>query len=327
MTALASLLLITDQALQTTVAGQTFVDHERAYPRLITLLLPTGIRGVLVASFMAAFLSTLSTQLNWGASYLLNDGYKRFLRRNASERHYLAVAKGLPFLLALGAMGVAWSNQSIGASFTWILNLTAGIGPVYLLRWFWWRINPWSEMTAMVASIPVLLIRPHLLQWLGWPAGLLPELLVMVLGTACCWLPVTWWTPPVDRTTLQRFYRTVRPPGRWPVETAAPHPERWSRSLLQWVIATAALLATTVGPLMVMVGPRGAGWWWCAAAAVAWAAVVWSLSSPSRAPSQADAVQPEVTSPGSREGRGPSNAPRQRSLRTVAAWARRPGAD
>src|SRR3989338_11304869 len=213
LTALASLVLVPDHLL--TGADGGFVDHERAYPRLITMLLPIGLRGVLVASFFAAFLSTLSTQLNWGASYLLHDGYKRFLNRAAPERHYLAVARALPFALALGAMAVAFSTQSIGASFTWILNLTAGIGPVYLLRWWWWRINPWSEIAAMSASLPVLLLRPPAMAWLGWPAGLLPELLFMVGGTALVWLPVTLCTPPVDRATLKRFYAPGQPPGWW----------------------------------------------------------------------------------------------------------------
>jgi SSS family transporter len=278
ITALASIVLIPDRLLGSGVGGEAFIDHERAYPRLITMLLPVGVRGVLVASFFAAFLSTLSTQLNWGASYLLNDGYKRFLARHASERHYLAVARGLPFVLAAGAMVIAFSNQSIGASFTWILNLTAGIGPVYLLRWFWWRINPWSEIAAMSASIPILFLRPHALSWLGWPSGLLIELLFMVVGTALIWLPITLWTPPVDRGTLKRFYARVRPPGLWrEVSVASKGAQSWSVSLCQWLVATFALLATTIGPLQVMIGPARIGWLWCAGAAVAWGALLASV--------------------------------------------------
>ena len=271
ITALASLVLIPDSALHSAVAGPGFVDHERAYPRLITMLLPVGLRGILVASFFAAFLSTLSTQLNWGASYLLNDGYKRFLNRRASERHYVFVARLLPFALALGAMAIAFSNQTIGGSFTWILNLTAGIGPVYLLRWFWWRINPWSEIAAMTASLPVLLLRPHLLRWLGWPSGLLIELLVMVVGTALVWLPATLLTSPVDRGTLKEFYARVRPPGWWrPVGASAAAVEPWGGSVLRWLVATFALLATTIGPLELMVGSRRAGGLWCVGGLAGW---------------------------------------------------------
>ena len=253
------------------IDGEAFIDHERAYPRLITLLLPVGVRGILVASFFAAFLSTLSTQLNWGASYLLNDVYKRFLNRRAPERHYLLVARLLPWGLALGAMAVAWGTRSIGSSFTWILNLTAGVGPVYLLRWFWWRINSWSEIAAMTASLPLLLLRPRALAWLGCPSGLLIDLLFMVAGTALIWMPATLLTAPVDRATLKSFYARVRPPGWWGhVRVAAPQAEPWSRSLMQWVVGTVALLATTIGPLELLVGSAGAGWLWCGAAAAGW---------------------------------------------------------
>ena len=276
LTALASLILIPDAALSTGAGAQAIVDHERAYPRLITMLLPTGVRGILVASFFAAFLSTISTQLNWGASYLVNDGYKRFLNRRASERHYLLVAKTLPFLLAAGAMGIAFCNQSIGGSFTWILNLTAGIGPVYLLRWFWWRVNPWSEIAAMSASLPVLLLRPHALAWLGWPSGLLVELLFMVGATALVWMPITLLTDPVDRGTLKAFYAKVRPPGWWRQVAVAQGGESagWGTALTQWIVGTIALLATTIGPLQIMVGPRLLGFGVCLVGAVAWAVVV-----------------------------------------------------
>jgi len=281
ITALASVVLIPDQTLLTTIGAETFVDHERSYPRLITQLLPLGMRGIMVASFFAAFLSTISTQLNWGASYLVNDFYKRFLNRRASERHYVAVAKLMPFALAAGALLVAWFNHSIGASFTLILNLTAGIGPVYLLRWFWWRVNPWTEIAAMVASLPVLLIRSRALDWLGLPHGLLVELLFMVAGTAAVWLPVTLLTPPVDRAVLKQFFARVRPPGWWKiVAVAAPVRDGWGVAVRNWIIATAALLTTTVGPLQIMLGQTAAGWLWCAAAAGGWIVVGRSLVKP-----------------------------------------------
>jgi Na+/proline symporter len=270
MTGLASLILVPDELLTETLAGSTFVDHERAYPRLIMLLLPVGLRGILVASFFAAFLSTFSTQLNWGASYLLNDVYKRFMNRAAPERHYLLVARLLPYGLSAGAMAVAFSNQSIGGAFTWVLNLTAGIGPVLLLRWFWWRINPWSEIAAMTASLPVLLARPHVFAALGWPPALLLELLFMVFGTALVWLPSTLLTAPVDRETLRAFYARVQPPGWWKGARAAARAKSGlGASLRQWAIGTTALLAATVGPLQVMLGER-IGWLWCGVAVVGW---------------------------------------------------------
>jgi Na+/proline symporter len=294
LTALASLVLVPNWELLNAVDA---VEHERAYPRLIMLLLPAGLRGILVASFFAAFLSTISTQLNWGASYLLNDGYKRFVNRRASERHYLAVARALPFLLAAGGMVVAFSNKSIGAAFTAILHLTAGVGPVYLLRWFWWRINPWSEIAAMSASLPVWMVRRQLFIALGLPEESLLGLLTMVIGTALIWVPVTLATPPVDRTTLSQFYQRVQPPGWWQAVCPAAAPQqRWGSSLVQWLIATYALLATTIGPLELMVGSRTVGGLWCVSAVVAWAVVASALRAPARStPHRAATAVPSST--------------------------------
>ncbi|MBI3087311.1 MAG: Na+:solute symporter [Candidatus Omnitrophica bacterium] len=279
LTALASLVLIPNDQLLVTHNAQTFVDHERAYPRLITMLLPVGLKGVLVASFFAAFLSTISTHLNWGSSYLVNDLYKRFVNRRASERHYVAVSRLIPFGLAAGALWVAWQIRSIGEAFTLILNLTAGIGPVYLLRWCWWRVNPWSEIAAMTASLPVLWLRPHALAWLGLPQGLLIELLFMVAATGLIWIPVTLCTPPVERGVLRHFYAAVRPPGWWkPVAPAIAgggpgRSEPWGRAVSQWLIASAALLATTIGPLQLLLHEYRWGGFWCAVGCAGWLTV------------------------------------------------------
>jgi Na+/proline symporter len=277
LTALASLILIPDASLQVTRAGGPFTDHELAYPRLITMLLPVGLKGVLIASFFAAFLSTISTHLNWGASYLVNDGYRRFINRHASERHYLAVSRAIPFALALAAGVIAMSLHSIGEAFTLVLNLTAGIGPVYLLRWFWWRVNPWSEIAAMIASVPLLHLRPHAMAWLGLPSGLLIELLFMVGSTALIWIPITLLTRPVDRQTLADFYETVRPPGWWrPVAAGKRQKEIWGPSLVQWGWSTLAIIATAIGPLELML-LQPSGWAWSAAALIGWTATARSM--------------------------------------------------
>lgn len=305
VTALASIILIPDAQLSVTQGGTTFIDHERAYPRLITMLLPVGLRGVMVASFFAAFLSTISTQLNWGSSYVVNDFYKRFLVRDAGERHYLAVSKLVPFALAAGAGLVAMTVHSIGEAFTLILNLTAGIGPVYLLRWFWWRINPWSEMAAMVASLPMLMLRPHAMAWLGLPPGSLPDLLFMVLGTAAIWLPITLATPPADRAVLQRFAAVVRPPGWWPIrghdmghsdgtQYRVPGTSEWRGAIMQWLMGSVALLATTIGPLYWLLGNAGLGIVCCGVAVIGWA-VVWRQAGTPR--STARRARPAGSSP------------------------------
>ncbi len=257
LTALASLILLPD-----------LTDHERAYPRLAMSLLPTGWRGLMVASFFAAFMSTMSTQLNWGSSYFVSDFYKRFIARDKPESHYLIVARILPVILAAGAMGVAFFTDSIGHMFTFVLNLTAGVGPVFLLRWFWWRINPWSEITALAISVPVILVRAPVLHAAGIPDNLPVNLLFMILGSALFWLPVTLMTPPANKKTLDEFYRRVAPPGFW--RRPGKVNREWRKDLKLWAVATAALFATTLGPLKWMLGSPALGIGLCVFAALLW---------------------------------------------------------
>jgi len=251
LTGLASLVLIPDALLQVKEAGHIFIDHERAYPRLITMLLPAGLRGVLVASFFAAFMSTVDSQLNWGASYLVNDFYKRFVRKDASESHYVLVSRAATFLLAVIATGVAFFTESIGAVFTFVLNLTAGVGPVYLLRWFWRRVNAWSEIAAMSASLPLILFRDRFFSLVGIPADPTLRLLYMVLGTAAFWVPVTLLTAPVPPERLEKFFNRISPAGFWEREGKL--------GLGLWVAATIALLATLIGPVQIFFGKTLSG--------------------------------------------------------------------
>ncbi len=239
ITALASLILLPDMT-----------DHERAYPHLIATLMPSGLRGLMVAAFFAAFMSTMSTHLNWGSSYFVNDFWKRFVRPNASEKHYVLVARIASFGLAVAATGVAFLTGSIGSVFTLVLNLTAGIGPVYLLRWFWWRINPASEMAAMAASLPVLLVRGPIFDALHLPPSPPLQLLFMVAGAALFWLPATFLTKPCDEEKLKTFQAKVNPPGFW--QHIKEDSESWIPSLRLWIFSTAALLLTTFAPLALM---------------------------------------------------------------------------
>lgn len=278
LTALASLILLPD-----------LLDHERAYPRLAMSLLPAGWKGVMVASFFAAFMSTMSTQLNWGASYFVSDFYKRFAAPGKSEAHYIKAARWTSVLLSAGAMIVAFYTESIGSVFTFVLNLTAAVGPVFMLRWFWHRINPWSEIAALAASLPVILIRPVFFEWTGLPYSQTAGLLFMVAASALIWLPVTFLTQAVDAGTLDRFYRRVLPPGFWgpvaqklgPEMKAALESSRreWGRSLLLWAAATLALFATTFGPLQLMLGRSVSGIALSLAAVLLWFFVGRNLAS------------------------------------------------
>ena len=114
---------------------------------------PHALLGILLAGFMAAFMSTVATQLNWGSSYLVEDFYRRFLKKDANESHYVNVSRLATAFLVLAAAGVAWELKSVSEGWKIVLELGAGTGGVYLLRWYWWRVNAWSEISAMLAAL------------------------------------------------------------------------------------------------------------------------------------------------------------------------------
>ena len=214
-------------------------DFEKAYPLMIAKFLPVGLRGLMVASLLAAFMSTMDTQLNWGASYLINDLYKRFIRRGASERHYVNASRiAMLVLMGLAAL-TAWQSETISGAWIYLAKLTAGAGLVGLLRWYWWRVNPWSEISALLGSLVIANANlvARLLDWLG----LMPEawmdkinwlysseayavLFAIIVATCTAiWLAVTYLTQPVSEQHLERFYRRVRPGGWWrPVAVQCP---------------------------------------------------------------------------------------------------------
>jgi len=182
------------------------LGHDIAYPAMLTLL-PHGLLGLLVASLLAAYVSTMSTHLNWGASYLVHDLYRRFLRPDRSERHYVQASRLATVLLMLVAGGVVFLVNTAGQGFQLLLSIGAGTGLIYLLRWYWWRINAWSEIAAMASSfIMTLVLRP---------LNLAPHvaLLATVGAATAIWVTVTMLTPPAGRDRLISFYQRVRPAG------------------------------------------------------------------------------------------------------------------
>jgi hypothetical protein len=240
----------------------------------------------MIASFFAAFMSTMSTHLNWGSSYVVNDFYKRFVNKEADEKHYVLVARIMSALLAGVAMIVAFFTESIGQVFTFVLNLTAAIGPVYFLRWFWWRINPWSEIVAMAVSLPVILVRPFFFQMFAVPPSLPLTLLFMILGSALFWVPATLLTSPVSEEKLRHFFGLVQPPGWWKGWQTSS--ESWLPSLRLWIVATLALGATTAGPLEWLLGRKWEGAIFTAAAILLWFFVIRALkpSAPEQEPAE-----------------------------------------
>src|SRR4051812_31541690 len=192
-------------------------DHEAAYVQAFVDLLQTPWRGIMMAGFAAAYMSTVGTQLNWGASYLVNDFYKRFLNRDATERHYVTMSRAATVLLFLASVFVTMNLQTVEGAWKFLLAIGSGTGLVLILRWYWWRINAWSEISAMIASFVVSTIATLLLKNRFAPDDTLrlnaTVMLVTVAVSTVVWLGVTFATKPEPDRVLEAFYRRVRPGG------------------------------------------------------------------------------------------------------------------
>jgi solute:Na+ symporter, SSS family len=192
----------------------TILGHDLAYSAMLTFL-PAGLLGFVVASLTAAYMSTISTHLNWGASYIVNDFWRRFLRPAADERELVRVGRGATLLLmVLAAMVALWLQNALQA-FGILLQIGAGTGLLFILRWFWWRINAVSELTAMIVSFVVAvyleLLHPQLFP--GVPLSPPARLVTGVAITTVAWLVATFATRPADEAKLRSFYALVRPGG------------------------------------------------------------------------------------------------------------------
>ncbi|HEX3865231.1 MAG TPA: sodium:solute symporter family protein [Gemmatimonadaceae bacterium] len=191
-------------------------DHEAGYVQAFVDLLPTPWRGVMMAGFAAAYMSTVGTQLNWGASYLVNDFYKRFINTTATEKHYVSASRWTTVFLFLGSALVAWGADSVTQLWEFLLALGSGTGLVLILRWYWWRVNAWSEISAMIISGVVSLIAQPIIAG-RYPAGdqrvIAVTMLVTVVISTIVWLAVTYMTSPEPDATLDAFYLRVRPGG------------------------------------------------------------------------------------------------------------------
>ncbi len=191
-------------------------DHEAAYVQAFVDLLPTPWRGVMMAGFAAAYMSTVGTQLNWGASYLVNDFYRRFLKPHESDKHYVAVSRWTTIGLFLASAAVAWQLDSVQGAWEFLLALGSGTGLVLILRWYWWRVNAWSEISAMIISAVVSLIaHPFVAARYGAndPRVVAVTMLITVVVSTIVWLAVTYLTAPEPDETLDAFYLRVRPGG------------------------------------------------------------------------------------------------------------------
>ncbi|GAC1516671.1 MAG: Na+:solute symporter [Gemmatimonadaceae bacterium] len=202
--------------LATVVLYPNLQDREAGYVHAFVDFLPSPWRGVMMAGFAAAYMSTVGTHLNWGASYLVNDFYKRFMRPTASQAHYVAVSRWATVLLFIASIGVTSQLSSVEGAWKFLLAIGAGTGLVLILRWYWWRINAWSEISAMIASFVFSLtsfrVIPHRFPP-GDPRADAWIMLVTVALSTVTWVTVTFLTRPEPDAVLEAFYRRVRPGG------------------------------------------------------------------------------------------------------------------
>jgi SSS family solute:Na+ symporter len=202
------------------------LGHDIAYPAMLKFL-PAGFVGLVVGGLAAANSSTILTHLNWGASYLVHDFYRRFVRRDASEKHYVFAGRAATLMLFVVSSALVFVLDTAKDTFDIILQVGAGTGLLYLLRWFWWRINAWSEVVAMISSF-VISVAFLVLEKQGVYTASTAQRLVMTVGfTTVCWVLAAYLAPQTDRETLVAFYRKVHPagPGWNPIRREAGIPE------------------------------------------------------------------------------------------------------
>jgi hypothetical protein len=174
--------------------------------------LPAGWVGLMLGGLVAANSSTILTHLNWGASYLVHDFYQRFVKRDASERHYVMAGRAATVLLFLGSSAMVFALDTAKDSFNLLLQVGAGTGLLYLVRWFWWRVTAWCEIVAMISSFGVSIVF-LILAKNGSVFGTSQQLLITIACTTVCWLLTAWLGPQTDPVVLIEFYRKVHPFG------------------------------------------------------------------------------------------------------------------
>jgi Na+/proline symporter len=252
--------------------GRTFpyldpklIGHDIAYPAMLRFL-PAGFLGFVIAGMLAAYRSTIETHLNWGTSYLVHDLYRRFLNRGASEKHYVLAGRITTGLLMVAAASLTFALDTAKEAFDLILSVGAGTGLIYLLRWFWWRVNAWSEIAAMVSSFLVA-IGFFLAAKQGAHIPSHISLIATVLTTTVVWVAATYLAPPTNRETLLRFCRLVRPAGPgWAAirreAGVAGSPDSLPMALLGWILGCFFVYAALFGAGSLLYGrvPQAIAW-------------------------------------------------------------------
>ena len=275
LTALCSLVLYPD-----------LVDKESGFVKAIVdpAVFPVALRGIMIAAFAAAYMSTIGTQLNWGASYLVNDFYKRFWKRDQTDQHYVRASQVATLFIMVASCVVTYFQDSIAGAWQLLIALGAGTGSVFILRWFWWRINAWSEVSAMAASFVVSLtltfgfdMRDEDPRAFAW------KVLITVACSTVTWLSVTFLTAPENREVLLAFYRRVRPSAslwgpvaREATDVVPVHDGLYN--LLDWLAGCVFVYLTLFGVGKIIFGATTQGLVFLVVAAIAAGVIYWDLN-------------------------------------------------
>ena len=273
-------------ALVSIVAFPEATDNEAGYVAVMMQYMPPSIRGLMLAAFAAAFMSTISTNLNVGTSYFINDFYMRFIKKDAGQRHYVLVSRITTFILLVIAALFALMMTTIVGAFKFMMTIGAGTGLVYILRWFWWRVNAWSEVTAMAVSF----VTATTLMIMGYSSGSNKGFAVLMIVTTvvstAAWVAVTFVTKPVPDEHLERFYRRVQPGGRlWKrisdripegeLAFAKPH---IGLDFLNWILGSLSVWLVLFGIGRLILGPVSHGYAFLAGGIALFAAIYTGLS-------------------------------------------------
>jgi Na+/proline symporter len=271
-------------ALVSIVLYPTIEDKQTGYILVMLDHLPVGIKGLMLAAFAAAYMSTVSTHLNWGSSYLVNDFYKRFVKKNASQQHYIRAARlSTIFLVLMGAL-VTSQMDSIAEAWKFLLALGAGTGSVYILRWFWWRINAWSEISAMSASFVISIFLQSVLDMdTKKPEVFAEVMLIIVACSSIIWITVTFLTKPESELTLINFFKKIKPGGMlWkPISVLAPEVKTdtglmWN--ILDWLAGIIMIYSALFGVGKIILGEVLFGFSLLMIAVAAFVFIMWELN-------------------------------------------------
>jgi len=243
------------------------IGHDIAYPAMLRFL-PAGFLGFVLAGILAAYRSTIETHLNWGTSYLVHDLYRRFIKKDGTEKHYVLMGRITTALLMVCAALLTFALDTAKEAFDLILSIGAGTGLIYLLRWFWWRVNAWSEVAAMTSSFVVALAF-FIAGKQGYHVASHISLIITVATTTVVWIATAFLAPGTDRQTLLDFCRVVKPAGPgWKALRAeagvTASPDSLPMAFLGWMLGCLFVYAALFGTGSFLYGRTGQGLMWLA---------------------------------------------------------------